>query len=253
MIEEKSNIFHLKFNRYSMQQTIIKMQNSIVEKKMNLVVPVNLDMMRIAYKDLEFRNIINDSEISVIDGKPIIWFSKLYRKGFKFKISGSDLIYPVLEMCNLNNYSILIIGGKEDVGHRACQNIVSKYPNIKFVKSYSPSFGFEKNEILINETVNFINEVNADLVLLCLSAPKQEKFFYHNKDRLVKACYMCAGATVDFLAGNIKRAPKWMSKCGLEWLYRLIKEPKRLYKRYLLDFLFIPKIVFISFFRKEFK
>ena len=88
-------------------------------------------------------------------------------------------------------------------------------------------------------------------MLLCLSAPKQELFFNKNKASLIDATYICAGATVDFLAGNVKRAPKWMSKVGLEWFYRLMKEPKRLFKRYWLDFWFLVKIFFIALFQKK--
>ncbi len=249
----KNNIFHLRFNNYSMNEAVESIEEGIKSQSKSLVVPVNLDMMRVSYKDIEFQNIINNSDISLIDGKPLIWFSNLYRKKFKHKVSGSDLVYPLLEMMNKNGYSLFIVGGKEDVAAKAMENIKDKYEDIKIAGFYSPPYGFEKDEKETDKTIEKINEANPQVVLLCLSAPKQEKFYSRNKDKLISATYVCAGATVDFLAGQIKRAPKWMSSIGLEWFFRLLKEPKRLIKRYWLDFWFIPKIMFLRIFKKKLK
>lgn len=250
MISQKTSLFHLKFNSYSPNEILSIMHERIENRKQSLIVPVNVDMLRLSYYNTEFKDIINDSTISIIDGKPLIWLAKIYKKKLKYKISGSDLIYPVLELCNDNNYSILIVGGKEEVAAQACVNIKNKYKNIRFAKYYAPKFGFEKNDVLIKETIKNINIINANVVLLCLGAPKQELFYNSNKNFLANSIYICSGATVDFLANSIKRAPKWMSNCGLEWLYRLLKEPKRLFRRYLLDLLFIPKIIVVSLFKK---
>lgn len=237
----KVNLKHLKLNNYSMKQTVERIDSMIQSKEQGIVVPVNLDMMRISYKNEQFRKVINNSAISVVDGKPLIWLS---HNKLKYKVSGSDLIYPILDLCNEKKYSIFIVGGIGTVPEKACNNIKKKYQNVNVNGYYSPEFGFEKNSLKTMQVINEINDSNSDIVLLCLSAPKQELFFENNKDKLNKTVYVCAGATVDFLAENIKRAPKWMSKLGLEWLYRLCKEPKRLFKRYWLDFCFLIKILF---------
>ncbi len=245
-LNSKKQIKFLRFNTYSMSETVMEIQKLIYEKVQGLVVPVNLDMMRIAYKDLKFRRIINDSSISLVDGKPLIWMSKIYRSGIKHKVSGSDLIYPVLEMCNNERFSIFLVGGIDEAPKKAIDNIKKKYPNIVIKGFFSPEFGFEKKTDKDREVVEKINEANADLTLLCLSAPKQELFFERNKNFLNDTIFLCAGATVDFLAGTIKRAPSFLSKIGLEWFYRLLKEPKRLFKRYFLDFIFLLKSFFIK-------
>ncbi|MCM1131332.1 MAG: WecB/TagA/CpsF family glycosyltransferase [Roseburia sp.] len=249
----RNNIFHLHFNNYSMEETIDEIELTIKKQQKSLVVPVNLDMLRISYKDLEFRRIINEADITLIDGKPLIWFSKLYRKKFKHKVSGSDLIYPLLEMMNREKLNLFIVGGKDQVAEEACKKVREKYPEIMIAGHYSPPFGFEKDVKETQRTISIINEANPQVVLLCLGAPKQEKFYKRNCNNLISATYVCAGATVDFLAGNVRRAPQWMSSLGLEWLYRLCKEPKRLFKRYWLDFWFIPKIMFLRIFKKELK
>ena len=127
-----------------MNEAVESIEEGIKSQSKSLVVPVNLDMMRVSYKDIEFQNIINNSDISLIDGKPLIWFSNLYRKKFKHKVSGSDLVYPLLEMMNKNGYSLFIVGGKEDVAAKAMENIKDKYEDIKIVGFYSPPYGFER-------------------------------------------------------------------------------------------------------------
>ncbi len=249
----KNNIVHLMFNYYDMNQTVSKIEKFIKNKSQSIIVPVNLDMLRLSYKDQIFKSIINDSDVSLIDGKPLIWLSKIYHKEFKYKISGSDLIYPVLDMCNKNSYRIFIVGGIGEVPSIAKNNILKKYKNIGEVDFFSPPFGFEKDELETKKVIDKINRFNPDLVLLCLGAPKQEKFWNNNRNLLCNATYLCAGATVDFLANKIKRSPKWMSNHGLEWFYRLIKEPRRMFKRYWLDFWFLFKIIFLNLFNRKSK
>ena len=249
--KNKKRLCHLMLNKISFNEIVEDINSGIVSKEKRLIVPVNLDMMRMAYKNKEFNAVINESSLSVVDGKPLIWLSKIVRNGIKEKISGSDLIYPVLDLCNKNHYSIFIVGGINDVPEKACAAIKEKYPNVVVKGYHSPVFGFEKNADETQKVVECINQSKADIVLLCLSAPKQELFFNKNKASLIDATYICAGATVDFLAGNVKRAPKWMSKVGLEWFYRLMKEPRRLFKRYWLDFWFLIKIFFIALFQKK--
>ncbi len=249
--DNKKRLAHLRMNKISSKEVIDNIDDGIKAKKKRVLVPVNLDMMRVARKNKAFNHMINKSDLSIVDGKPLIWLSKIARNKIKEKISGSDLIYPVLDLCDKNGYSIFIVGGIKDAPQKACDNIKAKYPNVDIKGYFSPEFGFEKNAEKTNELVEIINDKKADIVLLCLSAPKQEMFYENNKNKLYNSTYYCAGATVDFLAGRIKRAPKWMSKVGLEWFYRFMKEPKRLFKRYWLDFWFLLKIFFVVLFQKK--
>ena len=111
------------------------------------------------------------------------------------------------------------------------------------VGNYAPPFGFEKDEEELAKINKMISDVHPDLLITCFGCPKQEKFIYENYQKYDALVSICAGATVDFLAGNIKRAPKWMSKCGLEGLYRFFKEPKKLFKRYFVDDVKIIKLI----------
>ena len=128
-----------------------------------------------------------------------------------------------------------ILGGKDGVAEQAKQKLEEKHPGIKVVGTYAPPVGFEKDEAELEKTNAVISQASPDLLIACLGCPKQEKFIYENIEKYDARVSVCAGATVDFLAGNVKRAPKWMSDHGLEWFYRFTQEPKRLFKRYFVD------------------
>lgn len=247
----KDYITHLKFDDLSEDELLIEYQKAIEEKRKTITCTPNLDGLRLTYKNDDLRNNINSADFVTIDGKPIQWLAKLTKKKqFKYKISGSDLTPKLLNLANEKDYSVLIFGGKEGVAGKAKENIIRDYPNISKIETICPNFGFEKDE---NQSIQYINEINSyncDIVLLCTGFPKTELFYFKYKEILNSSSYFCVGATVDFIAGNIKRAPKWMSKCGLEWLYRLSKDFRRLFKRYWLDFWFLIKILFICIFNK---
>ena len=162
----------------------------------------------------------------------------------KEKVSGSDLFPKVCEMASKNNYSIFLLGAAEGVAEKAAENLCKKYRNLKVAGVYSPSYGFEKNQKEINKILEIINEARPDILAVGLGAPKQEKFIYKYKEKLNVPISLAIGASIDFEAGNIKRAPRWMQKNGLEWLYRLCKEPKRMFKRYIIDDLKIFSLYF---------
>ena len=248
----KDYITYLKFDDLSEDELLIEINKSIEGNRKSILCTPNLDGLRICYKDKELRDNINKADFVTIDGKPVQWIAKwCKKKQFKYKISGSDLTPKVLELANKMNYSLVIFGGKEGVAEKAKENIIRNFPNVIVKTTICPMFGFEKDEELSTKYINEINSNNADIILMCTGFPKTEKFIFKNYDLFSSGLYMCVGATVDFLAGNMKRAPKWMSNVGLEWLYRLFHDFKRLFKRYWLDFWFLIKIFFICHFKKK--
>ena len=151
-------------------------------------------------------------------------------------------------MCKLaanKGYKVFLLGAAEGVAARAAENLKEKYKGLNVVGTYSPSYGFEKKEDEIQEIIKMINEVKPDVLAVGLGAPKQEKFLYNFRNQLNVPVSLAIGASIDFEAGNIDRAPKWMQHSGLEWFYRLCKEPKRMFKRYLIDDMKIFKLIFL--------
>ena len=131
--------------------------------------------------------------------------------------------------------SVFVLGGKEDAAHKAAENIKARYPGLVVAGALSPSMGFEKKPEEVAYIRETLQKVKPDILLACFGCPKQEKWVSEHYRDCASGVTLCAGATVDFLAGNVKRAPKVFSENGLEWFYRFVKEPKRLFRRYFVD------------------
>lgn len=226
----------------TMTETLNEIDKLIQKKNCSYVVTPNVDHIVRLEKDVELQKVYKNASLILTDGKPLIWISKWYKTPIKEKISGSDLFPKVCELAANKNYTMYLLGAAEGVTDTAAKNLMKKYPGLNVVGTYSPPFGFEKNEQEMNKIKTQIQEVHPDILIVGLGCPKQEKFMYYHCKELGVPISFGLGASIDFEAGNIKRAPKWMSNHGLEWLYRFSKEPKRLFKRYFVDDLKIIQV-----------
>lgn len=239
----KEQFLNTYINNVRMNDVVEKIDNFIINKSHSYVVAVNVDVIVKIEKDDYLKEIIDNADIVITDGKPLIWISRLFHNTIIDKISGSDLVPQICEMARNKGYSIYILGGAEGVPERAKKNLELNYPGINIVGTYSPPNGFDKNDNEVNKINIMIRSKKPDILLVCFGCPKQEKFVYENKSEYDATISICAGATVDFIAGNIRRAPRIVSDIGLEWFYRFLKEPKRLFRRYFVEDLFILKII----------
>ena len=219
----------------TMAETLNEIDKLIQKKNCSYVVTPNVDHIVRLEKDEELQKVYKNASLILTDGKPLIWISKWYKTPIKEKISGSDLFPRVCQLAANKNYTMYLLGAAEGVADTAARNLMKKYPGLSIVGTYSPPFGFEKNEQEMNKIKTQIQDVHPDILIVGLGCPKQEKFMYYHCKELGVPISFGLGASIDFEAGNIKRAPKWMSNHGLEWLYRFSKEPKRLFKRYFVD------------------
>lgn len=226
----------------TMAETLHEIDKLIQKKNCSYVVTPNVDHIVRLEKDVELQKVYKNASLILTDGKPLIWISKWYKTPIKEKISGSDLFPKVCELAANKNYTMYLLGAAEGVADTAAKNLMKKYPGLNVVGTYSPPFGFEKNEQEMNKIKTQIQDVHPDILIVGLGCPKQEKFMYYHCKELGVPISFGLGASIDFEAGNIKRAPKWMSNHGLEWLYRFSKEPKRLFKRYFVDDLKIIQV-----------
>lgn len=226
----------------TMAETLNEIEKLIQKKNRSYVVTPNVDHIVRLEKDEELQKVYKNASLILTDGKPLIWISKWYKTPIKEKISGSDLFPRVCQLAANKNYTMYLLGAAEGVADTAARNLMKKYPGLNIVGTYSPPFGFEKNEQEMNKIKTQIQDVHPDILIVGLGCPKQEKFMYYHCKELGVPISFGLGASIDFEAGNIKRAPKWMSNHGLEWLYRFSKEPKRLFKRYFVDDLKIIQV-----------
>ena len=232
---EKQPLLNTYVNNVNMDEAIQAIEDMIASEKKSYIVAINVDVVMKIENDSYLKEITDKADMVLVDGKPLEWIAKWHKRPIKAKISGSDLVPILCERAAIKGYSIFIIGGKEGIAEKAKQNLERDLPGIRIVGTYAPPFGFEKDEKELNRINEMISNVNPDILIACFGCPKQEKWIYENYQKYGAKVSVCAGATVDFLAGNVNRAPKWMSEHGLEWFYRFIQEPKRMFKRYFVD------------------
>lgn len=231
----RMKFMNTEIDNLTMDETLEALDKLIQEDKNAYVVTPNVDHIVQLERGGELCQVYKDADLILTDGKPLVWISKLYGTPIKEKISGSDLFPRVCKMAAEKGYSMFFLGAADGVAAKAAENLMEKYKGLEVVGTYSPPFGFEKNEEEMKKIVNMIKDVKPHILIVGLGCPKQELFIYHNRDELGVPVSLGLGASLDFEAGNIKRAPKWMADHGLEWLYRIIQDPKRLAKRYLVD------------------
>lgn len=243
MIMEKQPLLNTYVNNVNMDEALQAIEDMIVSEKKSYIVAINVDVVMKIENDPYLKEITDKADMVLVDGKPLEWIAKWHKRPVKAKISGSDLVPLLCERASEKNHSIFIIGGKEGIAEKAKEKLELKHPGINVVGTYAPPFGFEKNEKELEEINEMISAAHPDLLIVCFGCPKQEKWIYENYQKYDAKVSVCAGATVDFLAGNVKRCPKWMSDYGLEWFYRFLQEPKRMFKRYFVDDLKIIKLM----------
>jgi N-acetylglucosaminyldiphosphoundecaprenol N-acetyl-beta-D-mannosaminyltransferase len=200
-----------------------------------IVFTPNVDHLMRLREDQEFVKAYDVADYRVCDSQILMYASKFLGTPIKAKISGSDL-FPMFCEHHRNNpkIKIFLLGGAEGVPQRAQKHINQRIGRDIVVAAHSPTFGFEKDEAECQRILDMIRSSSANVLIVGVGAPKQEKWIAKYQSQLPNIdIFMGVGAAIDFEAGNKLRSPRWMSEVGLEWLYRLLSEPKRLWKRYL--------------------
>ena len=217
-------------------QNISQRQLLQLLRKGVLITP-NVDHLVKLQKDKEFYEVYQQAEWVVCDSKILYILSKLLKKPLPEAIPGSSFFTAFYEYHKDDpNCKIFLLGAAEGIAAKAMKRINQKVGRNIVVGAHSPSYGFEKKPEESEELIRIVNESGANVVLVGVGAPKQDKWIMKYRNRMPKVdIFMGLGATIDFEAGTLKRAPKFWQKVGMEWLYRCIKEPKRLFKRYFID------------------
>ncbi len=205
------------------------------EYNCRLMVTPNVDHIIKLETDKDFQEVYKGADLIVPDGKPLMWIGESFSCPLKEKISGSDLLFPVCERAAKEGRSLFFFGTSDEVIAAAKEKLCAKYPGLNIAGGYAPPMGFGKKQGDVERAVKQINKVGADILVVGLGAPKSEKFIYNNRHRLKAKVALPIGAAIAFAADMQKRAPEWMQRAGLEWFYRFLQEPGRLFKRYFID------------------
>lgn len=235
---EKTDIHGVMIDNVNMDEALEIVLTMLKGKTANKIFTPNAEIIMQANRDPELLNILNSAELVIPDGAGVILASRILKCRLKEKVSGIDLVKEILKNTKKKPVSFFILGGKPGIAEKASINILSDYPKAK-IMGFRNGY-FEESEI--PEIIKQINDSKAEILLVGLGAPKQEKWIHKYAGQLNSKVIMGIGGAIDVFAGNAALAPEFMRKAGLEWLFRLIKEPGR-YKR-MLD---LPRFMILTF------
>ena len=247
---EKISIFGVDIYNTTLEDTIEVLKGYLKGDSLKKIYTPNTEIVMAAKDDGDLRDLLNRGDLVIPDGIGLIYGSKIQGKPLKERVTGFDTSMELLKLANENSYSIYLLGCKDGVAKQAAENIKKDYPNIKITGYHHGYFkgchmGIEDSEEEL-KIIEEINESAPDIIFVGLGFPNQEIWIDSNADRLNSKVIIGNGGVMDVLAGNAKRAPEIYQKLGLEWLYRLIKEPSRIKRQ-----LVLPKFMLTVIFNRD--
>ena len=242
----KRELFGVQIDAMRMSQAIDQILGWVAEPFFDCryVVTPNVDHAVLLQHHDGLQQAYQDASLILADGHPVVLASRILGEPLPERVAGSDLVPALFDAyCGEEKLRVFLLGAASGVGVQAAMNIHWQWPNVEVVGVYSPPMGFEsdadENELIAGR----IALVKPDVLVVGLGAPKQECWVHAHRHQLDAKVALCVGATIDFLAGEKKRAPRWMQKSGVEWLHRMCSEPRRLVKRYAKDAWVFPQLI----------
>lgn len=217
----KENLLGVNVSNETYEKITEKLLDRIRHNQKSFIVAINPEKIMKAQSDAKLMELLNKADFQIPDGVGIILASKLKGGKIRHRVTGIDLMMYLCEAFAKNNKSIFLYGGQPGVAEKACECLKILYPNINITGVLN---GYEKDEQIIRST---INRANPDIVFVALGSPVQEYWIVNNMDHLSAQVFQGVGGSLDVISGRVKRAPSFFRKLGLEWLYRLLKEPVR--------------------------
>ena len=199
------------------------------------VVTPNLDILRRYAKSISFRNLMASSTLNVPDGMPLVWASRVKGLPLPERVNGTDLMVDLCKAAAESGQSVFFLGGNPGSAEMAAAVLKEDFPDLKVAGCHCPDFGFETEIENIAEIAEIIATANPDFVFVGLGSPKQDVLISMLRLKMPNVWWLGVGISFSFIGGELSRAPRWAKKSGFEWLYRLVSEPKRLCKRYLVQ------------------
>ena len=239
MQSPKVTLFDVEVNALTMDGTIDLIDEAIRAKRQVVHNCINANKVVLMDKNVDLRKSLNEADIISADGQAVVWASRLLKKPLPERVPGIDLMENLMALANKQGYSVFLFGAKEVV----VKNVADHYSRVfdrKLVAGYRNGY-FSKEEE--NEIVEQINRSSASMLFVAIPSPQKEYFINQYRESLKDVMLlMGVGGSFDVISGKVKRAPRWMQDNGFEWLFRLIQEPRKMWKRYLignLEFLFL--------------
>lgn len=224
-------ILGVPFDLVTPEETLERIGAMIASGRPHYLATANVDFLVQALEDAELRRILFDAHLVLADGMPVVWASRFLGNPLPCRVTGSDLVPRLLAEAEKRGWRVFLLGGAEDSLRRAADNIRIQYPRLALAGAFSPPFR-PLLEMDHEDILRRLHEAKPDLLFVAFGCPKQEKWLKMHYRRAGVPVGIGVGATIDFLAGTFRRAPVWMQRTGLEWVFRLLQEPRRLAGRY---------------------
>lgn len=209
--------------------------DSLDRRRGGVVITPNLDHLRRAVRDQSYKDMIERADLSVADGMPLVAAARLRGTPLPERVAGSDMISGLSELASKRGRSVYLLGGDEGTAEKAAGVLTERYPALRIAGTFYPPMGFEQDAALMERMVAELRAASPDIVYVALGSPKQERLIERLRSELPDAWWLGVGISFSFLCGEVRRAPAWMRATGLEWLHRLWSEPRRLFRRYVLE------------------
>ena len=236
MSSQRINICGIHIDRLSFAETV----DSIIEHASSIspvpgyVVTPNAQHVVLYQEDIHLREIYQGAHLVVPDGVPLLWAATLLGTPLKGRVNGTDLITEICRKAALSQLKVFFLGGRPSAAEETGKILRSYYTNLDIAGSCCPPYGFENDPAQIREVNSCIREAKPHILFVALGSPKQEYWLFENAHEIGVPISIGIGSGLDFISNQVKRAPNWMQKAGLEWAFRLFSEPRRLWKRYLI-------------------
>ena len=230
-MNRKTHVLGVPFDVVTMDEAVARAEGLLKEKGQHFICTPNPEIVMEARKDAELMSILREADLVVPDGIGVVWASKYSEIRLQERVAGYDLTQNLMADLAASEETFYFFGGAPGVAATAARKMMKKYPGLKIVGVHNGYFDEKEEKKIIQD----IKKKAPSILLVGLGAPKQEKWIYSNWQKLNIHCHVgTIGAVFDFFAGTVERAPIWWQEHGLEWAYRLLKEPKRMWRRYII-------------------
>lgn len=232
----KVELFGLQVDVITTAETVRRVLDACEGEGDPLVVfSCNVDMVVKAHRDPSFGEVLSSAGILTADGMPVVWVGR--RRGFAFpeRVAGSELVPRIASACAEAGRSVFLFGAAPGIAEAAARRLEAENPGLRVAGTYAPPLHFEQDPAALEAALGAVREAAPDVLFVALGAPRQERFIQAHASELGARAILGIGGSLDMLAGRVRRAPPLVQRMGAEWLWRLVQEPRRLARRYLVD------------------
>lgn len=198
-----------------------------------MLINPNVDVLRQAVRDPAVGALLAEADLVLADGAPLVWASRVAGDGRTYRVPGADFIWTLTRAARLRGQRVLLLGGAPGIAAQAADKLCRATPAVAPVASFSPPFGAEQTDEGFAEIIAQIEAAAPNVVFCAFGFPKQERLMARLRPHFPGVWFIGSGASITFVAGVVPRAPKWMQRAGIEWIHRLVTEPRRLFRRYI--------------------